>query len=126
MSFTPCRLLLILLSVWHRCYKSWSSQTDDGTIGEASRSGYGTIPVQMFRLWCDLKAVLLSLFSCCSRYSVQQHLTHILSKVKTPCVHIGIILRIVTRVQVNLVGFVYRFVFFCHQKSVFTAAVVLV
>lgn len=68
----------------------------------------GMVPFQFKCLdWCDLKAVLLSLFSCCSLYSVQQHLTHTLCKVKTLCVHTGIILHIVTHVQVSYVDFIF-------------------
>lgn len=48
------------------------------------------VPGKMFRLQCDTKA--LSLFGCCSLYSVQPCLTHTHMEVKTLCVQIGMIL----------------------------------
>lgn len=111
--FTPRCLFLILFSVLYCRCQSWSSQTDDGSSGGASRSGYGIVPVQTFRPWCELKAVLLSLFSCCSLYSVQQHLRHNRCKVKTLLVHIGIILQVVTVVQVPK----YSLIKYFHSSS---------
>lgn len=101
----------------HCCCKSWSSQTDDGTVGGAS-SGYDTLPVLMFRLQHDLRAVPPSSFSCCSLYSVQQHLTHTLCKVGTLHVHTGITLHILTHGQVNHhVIIKHSFIICTHSSS---------
>lgn len=58
-------------------------QTDDGPVEGPSRSEYVTVPVKMSRLWCDLKAVPLSLFRCFSLYPVHRRLTHSHKEVKT-------------------------------------------